>query len=92
MRRVVTATGYPPAALRGLGVSINQARKHTLGTRAEAAQSGVAMRDGSYAIFNRGDLADAYKDWLRTGKPPAVKVHLEKRAKALNAPSPFFDD
>lgn len=82
----------PPELLRRLGAPIEIARKFSGAQRQDAAKSGIAMPDGSYPIYNRTDLADAYKDYLRTGKPPAVKAHVEKRATALKAPSPFADN
>lgn len=89
MRRTVTATGFSPSALRCFGVSIEQAKKFSSETRKDAAKAGIAMPDGSYPIFNGGDLKDAYKDYIRTGKAPAVKSHIEKRAKALGIRAPF---
>lgn len=92
MGRALTATGIHPELLRRLAAPIEIARKFSGAQRQDAAKSGIAMSDGSYPIYNRGDLQNAYLDYLRTGKAPAVKSHLEKRAKALNAPSPFEDN
>ena len=63
--------------------------------RKELAKKGEAMPDGSYPIRNTQDLANAYKDYIRTGRSSAVAAHINKRAKALGVKSPIsetYDD
>lgn len=61
-------------------------------TRHKQAQSGVAMATpghvGAYPIENQTQLNDAVHDWIRTGRPAAVKSHIQKRARALNLELP----
>jgi len=49
------------------------------------AKSGVAMRDGSFPIRNRQDLANARQAIGRAkpGKRAAVRRHIAARAKAV---------
>lgn len=63
--------------------------------RATLAAKGEAMPDGSYPIRNQQDLANAYKDYIRTGRNKAVAAHINTRAKALGVKSPVgetYDD
>jgi hypothetical protein len=60
--------------------------------RKKLAAAGEAMADGSYPIRNAQDLANAYKDWIRTGRSPAVAAHIGQRAKALGLPNPISGD
>jgi hypothetical protein len=57
--------------------------------RKRLAAKGVAMSDGSYPIRNTTDLANAYKDYIRTGRSKAVAAHINGRAKALGVKSPI---
>ena len=59
--------------------------------RHELADKGEAMSDGSYPIRNQQDLANAYKDYIRTGRPKAVAAHINERAKALGVKSPISE-
>lgn len=56
--------------------------------RAAYAKTGTAMKNGSYPIRNATDLANAVKDYNRTGQDPAVRAHILKRAAALGLPRP----
>jgi hypothetical protein len=56
--------------------------------RTALAKSGEARPDGSYPIRNQGDLDNAAKDWIRTGRDPAVAAWIAIRAKALKLPNP----
>jgi len=63
--------------------------------RDKYAKEGVAMSDGSYPIRNQQDLANAYKDYIRTGRSKSVAAHIAARAKALGVKSPIsesYDD
>lgn len=63
--------------------------------RHELANKGDAMPDGSYPIRNTQDLANAYKDYIRTGRNKTVATHINQRAKALGVKSPItetYDD
>jgi hypothetical protein len=53
--------------------------------RRDEAHSGVAMRDGSFPIRNRQDLANARRAVGRAkpSKRPAVRAHIRERAKEL---------
>jgi hypothetical protein len=67
-------------------------------TRAERtalAKQGLARPDGSYPIRDARDLENARKDYVRTGRDPAVAAWISQRAKALNLPNPdreSYDD
>lgn len=56
--------------------------------RAKLDAKGETMPGGRYPIRNATDLGNAYKDWVRTGKPADVKAWIGKRAKALGLPDP----
>lgn len=60
---------------------------HDLSTEArkEAADKHQAMPDGSYPIRDRVELAKAILALGRATNPQAVKAHIIKRARALNA-------
>jgi len=53
--------------------------------RARLADSGAAMPDGSYPIANISDLKNAIQAFGRAKNPAAVKKHIIRRARALNA-------
>lgn len=53
--------------------------------RKEAADKGEAMPDGSFPIRNKQELAKAILALGRAKNPQAVKAHIIKRARALNA-------
>ena len=53
--------------------------------RQDAAEQGHAMPDGSYPIRPRKELAKAVMAFGRASNKPAVKRHIKRRAKALNA-------
>lgn len=66
------------------GIEI-QKRTFTADQRRRAASSGAAMRDGSFPIENKGDLANAIRAIGRSKNPSAAKAHIKARAKALGA-------
>jgi hypothetical protein len=70
-----------------------QAREFSTKTRQNMADKGTAMPDGSYPIANLSDLRNAIQAWGRCppGKRPALKRHLNKRAKALGAGQELLD-
>jgi len=53
--------------------------------REEAAERGEAMPDGSYPIVTRDDLENAVRAYGRADDKEAVKRHIIRRARALNA-------
>lgn len=53
--------------------------------RAEYAEQGLAMPDGSYPITDKEDLKNAVQAYGRAKDKDAVKAHIIKRAKELNA-------
>jgi hypothetical protein len=53
--------------------------------RSRMAQSGVAMRDGSFPIATRADLQNAIQSVGRASNYAAAKAHIISRARALNA-------
>lgn len=53
--------------------------------RKRAAKKGEAMPDGSYPIRNTDDLKNAIQSIGRAKDPAAVKKHIIKRARALDA-------
>lgn len=52
-------------------------------TRQKLAESGEAMKDGSYPIRNTSDLKNAIKAYGRAKNKSATKKHIIKRAEAL---------
>lgn len=58
-------------------------RDFTTAERKQAAESGVAMPDGSFPIKTRQDLENAVHDIGRANDPEAAKKHIIARAKAL---------
>lgn len=53
--------------------------------RERLAERGAAMPDGSYPIANTSDLANAVQAYGRASNKAAVKAHIIRRARALNA-------
>ena len=53
--------------------------------RRRAAESGVAMPDGSFPIANRQDLANAIRSIGRAADYDKAKRHIISRARALGA-------
>lgn len=53
--------------------------------RDRLAQTGVAMRDGSFPIRNKSDLKNAVMAFGRASNKAATKRHIVKRARALGA-------
>jgi hypothetical protein len=98
LRHVAFLGAVPPAA-KGQGmVHLSEGepalelREFTKEERDKLAKSGVAMKDGSYPIENAQDLRNAVGDYYRTGKDPAVKAHIMKRARALGLEKELPDD
>lgn len=60
-------------------------RKFTAEQRRDLAESGKALKDGSFPIVNTGDLRNAISAFGRAGAKTAVKAHIIRRAKALGA-------
>lgn len=56
--------------------------------RRNDAKNGIARPDGSYPIRNQQDLDNAVKDYIRTGRPMAVKEWIRKRATQLGLETP----
>ena len=67
-------------------------RTFTADQRRAAAKSGAAMKDGSYPILNRSDLANAIRAIGRAKNPAAAKAHIISRARALGATGMIPDD
>lgn len=60
--------------------------------RQRLADRGAAMPDGSYPIANVGDLKNAVQAFGRAKNPSAVKKHIIRRARALNAVDQLPDE
>ena len=60
-------------------------RKFSAEQRRDLAESGKALKDGSFPIVNTGDLRNAISSFGRSGAKTAVKAHIIRRAKALGA-------
>lgn len=58
-------------------------------TRAKLDASGETMSGGRYPIRDSVDLANAYKDYVRTGRPGDVAAWIGRRAKVLGLPNPI---
>ena len=78
IEEMYSASQKPPV---DLATTITK-RAFTVDERRAAAKSGAAMRDGSYPILNKADLAIAVESKKLT---PAAKAHLINRAKTLDA-------
>lgn len=77
---------YPPQ--KGMDVDgIEVKREFSKSKRDDMAKGPKAMGDGSYPIESIGDLANAIKAYGRAAadKKDAVKAHIVKNAKRLNA-------
>lgn len=73
---VISLADQPPAD----GIA---KKTFTAEERKKLAESGAAMKDGSYPIQNGKDLEDAIKAFGRAKNKDAVKAHIKTRAKAL---------
>jgi len=62
-------------------------RAFTDDERSKMAESGTALPDGSYPIANKEDLQNAIQAFGRAKNKGAAKIHIMKRARALNAES-----
>lgn len=60
--------------------------------RRQAAESGIAMPDGSFPIANRKDLENAIRSVGRASDYDKAKRHIISRARALNAISMLPED
>jgi len=60
-------------------------------TRDKLDKQGETMPGGRYPIRNATDLANAAKDYVRTGRPADVAAWIGSRAKALGLPNPLSD-
>ncbi len=67
-------------------------REFSAAEREKGAEVGVAMPDGSYPIKSADDVANAVRDYNRSGQKPDVKAHIIARAKAIGAESALPDD
>lgn len=67
------------------GATKIEKRGYTVEQRKQAARSGAAMKDGSYPIENKDDLATAIRNFGRSKNPDATKSHIQRRAVALGA-------
>ncbi len=67
-------------------------RKFSAEQRRDLAESGKALKDGSFPIVNTGDLRNAISSFGRSGAKTAVKAHIIRRAKALGATDTLPDD
>lgn len=56
--------------------------------RERIAGAGHAMAGGRYPIETAGDLENAVKDWIRTGRPADVAAWIRKSAKRLGVATP----
>lgn len=64
---------------------VDEARTFSAEQRKKLAQSGVAMKDGSFPIATKADLKNAVQAYGRASNKAAAKRHILKRAKALGA-------
>lgn len=60
--------------------------------RRRAAESGIAMPDGSFPIANRQDLANAIRSIGRAADYDKAKRHIIDRARSLGAVSMLPED
>lgn len=60
-------------------------RQFTADQRKKLAETGEAMKDGSFPIVTTADLSNAIQAFGRAKDKPAVARHIRRRAKALDA-------
>jgi hypothetical protein len=60
-------------------------REYSEEERAEMADKGEALPDGSYPIADKADLKNAIQAYGRAKNQSLAAKHIAKRAKALNA-------
>jgi hypothetical protein len=86
--------GNPPCGAKRGGFSADSEdfdmdtetfRDYDAAQRRKMAENGTAMPDGSYPIADVEDLRNAIQAIGRASDPDAVKRHIRKRAKALDA-------
>lgn len=65
--------------------SFTEKREFTTEQREEAADEGAAMPDGSFPILTRADLRNAIQAFGRAKDKEAVRAHIVRRARALDA-------
>jgi hypothetical protein len=82
-----------PAAASSVGVPAS-ITKREIGEerRAEMAEEGIALEDGSFPIATVGDLHNAISSYGRASHPEAVKAHIIDRARALGAVDELPED
>jgi hypothetical protein len=78
--------------LKGLDKGAVEKRDFSQGERDDAAAAGQAMPDGSYPIKTTEDLKNAVQAYGRASDKAAVKRHIVRRARALNAINLLPDD
>lgn len=79
------------ASLKTLLPAIEK-RTFTADERRNAADSGAAMKDGSFPIKTKADLKNAIRLAGHAKDPAAAKAHIKQRAKALGASDMIPDD
>lgn len=66
-----------------VGAPLMMKRDFSEDQRKKLADTGAAMKDGSYPIANGGDLENAVQAFGRAKDQDAVKAHIKSRARAL---------
>lgn len=79
---------YGPVTYVGLNAHADTdaaKRDFSAAERSNAADSGAAMKDGSFPIKTKSDLKNAIRLAGNAKNPAAAKAHIKQRAKALGA-------
>lgn len=82
--------------IKALEAELEIKRMYSREQRESMAESGEAMKDGSFPIADKADLENAIQAFGRATNPEEAKAHIMKRAKELGAedmiPENWSDD
>lgn len=82
----------PDATFEVVKGGVVEKRAFAAAERAKDAADGIAMPDGSYPIKTAEDVANAVRDYARSGGRADVKAHIIARANAIGAEDALPDD
>jgi hypothetical protein len=91
---VAEKRAFAPRQLEVASDAALEAEEHDFSAaeREQDAEAGAAMPDGSYPIRNANDVANAVRDFYRSGQKPDVKAHIIARAKAIGTENALPED
>lgn len=84
-KRMCPMCGAPDGECKcGYMARMGEKRMYSDETRAQMAEEGMALPDGSYPIKDKADLENAIQAYGRAKDKEAAKRHIKKRAKELD--------